>query len=103
MAWGVNQLVYIDKFLLGLPDKVRAKVHSQVTLLGMKGPFLTYPYSKKIAPNLYELRIKGKDNLRIFYCFLENQIWLVHGFRKKTQKIPQREIQTAIDRIKELV
>ena len=103
MAWGINQLVQVDKFLINLPDKVRAKVHSQVILLGEKGPFLVYPYSKKVAPNLYELRIKGKDNLRIFYCFLKNQIWLVHGFRKKTQRLPAREIQTAIDRIKSIV
>ena len=53
------------------------------------------PYSRQIQTNLYELGISGKQEIRVFYCFHNNQIYLLHAFIKKTQKTPHREIDTA--------
>ena len=57
------------------------------------------PYSKKLLTNLYELRVRGRQKVRIFYCFYQNQAIIVHAFIKKSQKTPQKEIKTALNRI----
>lgn len=47
---------------------------------------------------LYEIRIKhGSDIFRVF-CFFDKGklIVLTHGFQKKTQKTPKRDIEKAI-------
>lgn len=103
MAWGITQLVAVRKFLQDLPDGLRSKAHGYIILLANNGPRLTYPYSKKVGPNLFELRIKGREAVRIFYCFYKNQIYLLHAFRKKSQKLPPREIKTAIDRMRRII
>ncbi|MGN0840584.1 MAG: type II toxin-antitoxin system RelE/ParE family toxin [Candidatus Ornithospirochaeta sp.] len=46
----------------------------------------------------FEVRvIVGKDSSRVLYFFLEEKrIVFTNGFKKKTQKAPKREIETAI-------
>lgn len=46
---------------------------------------------------LYEIRIEYESNIyRIFCCFDEGRlVVLFNGFQKKTQKIPQKEIDKA--------
>jgi phage-related protein len=47
---------------------------------------------------LYEIRVQqGSDIFRIF-CFFDNGqlIVLAHGFQKKTQKTPKKEIELAL-------
>lgn len=63
---------------------------------------LSMPHSKKIERNLFELRIRGKQELRILYCFHKNAIVLLHAFIKKTQKIPQKHILLAKKRLDSL-
>ena len=46
-----------------------------------------------IEDDIWELR---PGNNRIFYFYFKNDTFvLLHQFRKKTQKTPQREIETA--------
>lgn len=48
---------------------------------------------KKLDSSLYELRPGGN---RIFFFFFDgDRIILLHGFRKKTQKTPKHEIDSA--------
>ena len=66
------------------------------------GPFLAGKYTKKLRMNLYELRITGKKQVRIFYTVQKRDIILLHAFQKKTPKTPSKEIKTAslrLDRI----
>lgn len=60
------------------------------------------PYSKKLLSNLYELRVRGQQEVRIFYCFHQDQAIIVHAFIKKSQKTPTKEIETALKRIEQL-
>ena len=49
--------------------------------------------TKHIEENIWELR---PGNNRVFYFYYENNTFvLLHHFRKKTQKTPQREIEQA--------
>ena len=62
------------------------------------------PYSKKITPNLYELRVLGKNNLRILYTIDsdEREIILLHAFAKKSQKLNVKDISLAESRRKRI-
>lgn len=52
---------------------------------------------------LYEIRVEYQSNIyRIFCCFDEGQIVILfNGFQKKTQKIPHKEIDKAIQLMKD--
>lgn len=48
--------------------------------------------------DFWELRILGKDNVRIFCLGKENYIHIIHIFAKKKQKTPRKEIEIALHR-----
>lgn len=58
------------------------------------------PHLKKLEGYpLWEIRILGKDNIRVIYALLvEKEILLLHGFFKKSQKTPLADINIAIKR-----
>ena len=89
----------VHDYLLSLEKSTYSKVLKQIKLLEAYGYKLTMPYSKPISHNLFELRIRGQQEIRIFYCFYKNRIFLLHAFIKKTKKTPQREINIAQNRI----
>ena len=55
-------------------------------------------FFKHIEDGIYEIRIKsGSDIYRSFSFFDEGKlVILLHGFTKKTQKLPRREIDKAM-------
>jgi|SRR3989338_6292013 len=62
------------------------------------------PLSKSLGCSLWELRIKSENNiLRVIYTFEPGRrIYLLHGFIKKTQKIPEKELKVAKQRLRSL-
>lgn len=62
------------------------------------------PLSKSLGDNLWELRVKSENNiLRIIYAFQPGrEIYLLHGFIKKTQKTPAKELKIAKQRLRSL-
>ena len=89
----------LENYLLSLEKPTVSKILRFIELLEIFGKKLGMPYTKQITTNLYELRVRGQQEVRILYCFHHNQIVFVHAFIKKTQKTPQREIDTALSRI----
>lgn len=91
-------------FIKTLQEDVIAKIYSLLEVLSIKGNELREPYSKALGSGLFELRIKGKDNIvRLFYAFQRGkQIYVLHGFIKKTQTTPKKELEIAYQRLKEL-
>ena len=89
----------IEAYLRSLEIATSTKSFRLVKLLKTFGNTLDMPYSKKISTNLYELRIRGQQEVRILYCFYQNQAIIVHAFIKKSQKTSLKEIQTALERI----
>jgi len=61
------------------------------------------PYMKKLRQNLYELRVKSKVAVRVFYSPVTGIYYLLHAFVKKTQKTPEKELKIAIDRMRDLL
>jgi len=86
----------LEKLIKNLEKPTIAKVLRTFDLLEKFNFNLKEPHSKKVARNLFELRIRGEQEVRIFYTFHKSQIILLRGFIKKTQKIPKREIKMAL-------
>jgi len=92
--------VSLEKFIKGLQKPAIAKVLRTIDLLEKFGQKLGPPHTKKISANIFELRVPGKQEVRVFYSFHKSQIFLLHGFIKKSQKIPPREIKIAFQKLK---
>lgn len=92
----------VKKLIFSCQTSTHAKIDKQLDTLAQFAQNLGMPYSKRIQKNLYELRIRGQPEVRIFYCFYQGHIFLLHGFIKKSQKTPAREIETALSRIRRL-
>lgn len=95
----------VYEFIQSFEMKTRAKITSTIDLLIEHGVNLGLPYSKKlIGSYLWEIRILGTNNLRIFYVAIVNkQFLLLHGFKKKKQKTDKREIRLAEKRFFEFL
>lgn len=94
----------LQDWISSMPVGLRADYARLTGLLTEFGMDLRLPHSKALGNGLFELRLKGKEGIgRIFYCGLINkQIVMLHGFIKKTQKTPQKHLDIAIKRMKEV-
>lgn len=93
----------VKDFIEEQDESTGTKLTSAIDLLETDGPFLKPPYIKKLQDKLYELRISGKVTIRIFYTMINNEYYLLHAFKKQSQKTPRKEIKIALDRMKEVV
>lgn len=90
-------------FIQGLNPKAKSKIIAAINLLEEYGVQLSFTHTKKLTgTDLWELRVVGGDNIRIFYvAFTGKSFLLLHGFVKKTQKTEKKEIKTARERLKD--
>ena len=88
----------VDNFLDSLQAKVRAKTIKWLQKLQELGPDLPRPFSDILRNKIRELRVShGNLEIRLLYFFWHNKIIVVtHGFFKKTQEVPEQEIERAI-------
>ena len=87
----------VKDFIQQMDKKSRAKVWRYIALLEEHGPNLLRPYADYVRDKIRELRIRIQaGNVRIFYFFfLKGNIILLHVFKKKTQELPEKEIEQA--------
>ncbi len=88
-----------ERFIRSLDDATIAKVLRTIDLLERFGHELGAPHSKKVHARLFELRVKGKQEVRIFYTFQAGEARLLHGFVKKSQRLPPKELHTALRKL----
>jgi phage-related protein len=94
-------------FILSLNPKQQAKIYREIDLLEKFGNELHYPHVDTIKgkkyTGLWELRIEFASNIfRIFYFLSQNNnAVLLHGIIKKKPKTPKKELDVALDRMKE--
>lgn len=91
----------VFEFIQNLDPKIKSKVIAVMNLLKEFGILVGPPHSKKVTGTpLWELRILGSDNIRIFYVAIVNhKFLLLHVFKKKKQKTDTKEVKTAVDRL----
>ncbi len=93
----------VEDFFDSLDKKTNLKIVRAFQLLETFGIEGGYPHIKKLTDtNIWEYRILGSDSIRIFYVTLTGKVFLVlHGFKKKKQKTPTKEIKIAKERLQE--
>jgi phage-related protein len=106
--WVVKYDERLEEWLESVPADIKARVLRIVDMLVMFGPHnVREPYVKHVEGKrkLFEIRAKGKDGIaRVYYCTIAGQkIILLHGFTKKTDKTPKREIDIAVKRMQEVI
>jgi phage-related protein len=90
----------VKEFIKALSPDERAKVFAYMTELKNQGHNLRRPLADYLGQGIYELRPKAN---RIFYFFfLKNSPVLVHAIRKKTDKIPNRDLELCLKRKSEV-
>ena len=98
----VTLLDPVEKFIGSLEKKALAKTLRVIDLLEEFGTDLTMPHSKPMDDGIFELRVQGKQAVRLLYGFQKNRVYIVHGFIKKTQKTPRPEYNLAKKRLDEI-
>lgn len=94
------------EFIEDLSRGLREEFFETIAMLE-NGEILKMPLSKplsNIANGLHELRFKDRTGIyRVFYYLKINQvIYLLHALKKKTEKIPSKEIGIIRRRLKEI-
>jgi phage-related protein len=64
---------------------------------------LGMPLVRVLTPGIWEVRTRlGNRISRVLFTIFENQIILLNGFIKKTQKTPKDDLNLAIRRLKQI-
>ncbi len=92
---------WIDSFTI----KPKNKIFNKIAMLKDRGLDLAPPHVKHLEDKLYELRIEESTNIYrvIYFAHTGRQFVLLHGFTKKTQKTPKKDIDLAKTRMKEVI
>jgi phage-related protein len=90
--------------ILALPDTLAARYVVLTRRIEAIGPNLGSPHTEAFGEGLFELRLQAHEGIaRVFFCTLVGRrVMMLHSFIKKTQKTPQREIEIARKRMKEV-
>ena len=92
----------VREWLKGLPDEERRRIGEDIKTVQYGWP-LGMPLVKPMGGGLFEIRTDLDNKIaRVLICFNDNQILLLHGFIKKTQKTPDSDLKIAKARKKEI-
>ena len=95
----------IKDFLTKLDLKTQARFDWSIEQLKVRNITAKEPLVRHLEGKIWELREESTTNIYrlLYFFFTGKQIVFVHGFQKKKQKTPRREIETAIERMKDFV
>lgn len=93
----------VKDFIDSLNEKQQDKIVRAIYPIAEFGIGTHLRNTKKLSgTDLWEIRILGKDSIRIIYVLeLRNAILVLHIFIKKSQKTPTNEIKIAERRLQE--
>ena len=106
MAWSIRyHTESVESFVLGLPDGLLARYLRLTDMMLEFGANLGMPHTRAMSNGLFELRVKSKEGIaRVFYCTVVGQrIVILHGFIKKSEKTPPKELRIARERMLEVM
>jgi phage-related protein len=93
----------VRKWLLEMPEGDRRIVGKDIQKVEFGWP-IGMPYCRPLWNGLLEVRsdLTGDRIGRVIFCIVEGEMVLLHAFVKKTQRTPNREIDLALKRKREL-
>jgi len=94
----------VQQDIEGWPVAIYADFLRLIQLMEHHGADLRMPHSRSMGQGLFELRCKGAEGIgRAFYCtMVGREIVVLHGFIKKMQETPNKELALARKRLKEI-
>jgi phage-related protein len=106
MTWTVETLnAVVDAELEELPADMPARFHYISQLVEEFGlERVREPHVKHLRGPLWEMRMRGKDGISraLYVTAVDRRVVVVRVFIKKTQRTPNREIDLALKRAKEI-
>ena len=90
---------YYDVFIKNQRSRVQAKIFWTIILIEnvekVPSKYLKYIIGSE---GVFEIRILTRNDIFRIFCFFnkQNELVLINGFQKKTQKTPQNEIDKAL-------
>lgn len=104
--WTVETLnEAVDAEIASLPADLRARLVRVTTLIETVGlERLPHDTVKHLEGKLWEIRVKAASGISraIYVTATGRRVVIVRAFVKKTQKTPQRELELARERAKEV-
>lgn len=92
----------VREWLKELPREDRKIIGEEIKTVQFGWP-IGMPLVKKLDANLWEIRAKLDYRIaRVIFTLYEESIVLLHGFIKKSQKIPMRDLKLAKKRLSNL-
>lgn len=98
--------VPVREFIEEQDAKTQERIRADFGRLRSFGAALGFPYVRKLeGREFWELRTRvGADAYRTFYfAYSGRRFVLLHAFQKKSQKTPQKELDTAEARMKDYI
>jgi phage-related protein len=88
----------------GWPAGIRAAYRHLTLRIAEHGPNLGLPHTRAMGDGLFEIRAQGPEGIgRAFFCtLLGSRVVILHGFVKKTQATPAKELNLARARLREV-
>lgn len=98
--------VPVRDFIEQQDAKTQERIRADLGRLRRFGSALGFPYVRKLeGQEFWELRTRvGGDAYRTFYfAYSGRKFVLLHAFQKKSQKTPEKELDTAEARMKDYI
>jgi phage-related protein len=91
----------VRRWLKSLPSSHKKAIGENIKTVQFGWP-LGMPLVEKIEPYLWEVRTNVPDGIaRVLFTVDGHLMVLLHGFIKKTRRIPQGQLNTARNRLKQ--
>jgi phage-related protein len=93
----------VREWLLALSRDDRRMIGRDIQKVEFGWP-LGMPYCRPLGRGLWEVRsdLAGGRIARVVFCIVAGEMILLHGFEKKSQKTPARDIDIALKRKQEI-
>ena len=93
----------VRDWLLELDQTDRREIGKDIQKVEFGWP-IGMPYCRPLGRGLWEVRsnISSGRIARVLFSIRDGEMVLLHGFVKKTQKTPPKDIDLALQRMKEL-
>ncbi len=93
----------VREWLVDLPSEQRRVIGLDLQRVQYRWP-VGMPLVKPMGQGLFEVRtpLAGGTIARVFFCFHGGRLFALHGFIKKSQQTPDKELERARKRQKDV-